>query len=239
MNKSISLMNLAVLLLTGAALAGCGGGGGNSNQAVTNSGRYVVNIKWPARGRLIPVASNSIKLVLNGKNGVIDTRVLARPASGDQTSTAFNNLGAGNVTLAASAFPTTDGTGVAQAAGSASGTVLNGKTSTITINMDSTIARLEVDPDDFFLAVGNTRVMTATAFDANNNVVLIDPTKITWSINSQIFFSITNSGVLKAITADSETTEEVTITATETESGKNIQGIATAFTNPPVNQENQ
>ena len=147
--KKITLIKLIPFVLLGAMISGCGGGG-SSVQPAAITGRFAVTIKWPSRSRLIPAAANSIKLTLSGDKGVLGTALLARPATGTESSTTFNGLSAGAVTLAASAFPNADGTGVAQAAGQAAGTVLNGKTTTITVSMDSTIASIQVTPDSFF-----------------------------------------------------------------------------------------
>ena len=74
--------------------------------------------------------------------------------------------------------------------------------------------------------------MTATAFDSENNIVLVDPSKIVWTIDNSTDFSITVSGILKSILRNTMfNSPQTTITATEKESGNNINGSAIAYTN--------
>src|ERR1051325_9734486 len=85
---------LAACIL-GAALAGCGGGGGVAGGA---TGRATFTVIWPDRSRLIPLAANSIKIdiVRNGNN--VGSQTLPRPAGGGPASVSFPLLPTGSLT---------------------------------------------------------------------------------------------------------------------------------------------
>jgi len=95
-----------VLVLPGCVLVnGCAGasrllGGG---AAATRGATATVRISWPARpdSRLIPLASNSIRIAIAGPDGFSATQVIARPA----TMATFANLPPGALTVVASAHP--------------------------------------------------------------------------------------------------------------------------------------
>src|SRR6266852_3679710 len=106
-------------------ILGFGCGGGSTSQA--NTGRATLTIIWPDRSRLIPLASNSIQVVFSRGAQTIDSKIIPRPSSGNQTQTTFTNLKTGNLMLAATAFPNSDATGVAQATGTTSVTILSGQ----------------------------------------------------------------------------------------------------------------
>src|SRR5438552_1653442 len=61
-------------------LAGCGGSGGGTQSSTT--GRATLTIIWPDRSRLIPAASNSIKVAINKGSTAITSNVVARPSGG-------------------------------------------------------------------------------------------------------------------------------------------------------------
>src|SRR5262245_34914576 len=92
--------NLAIAVLSTFAVCGCGGGG--SVQLTNGTGRAVIKVTWPVRSRLIPVAANSIRVVFMRGAQFVDSQLLPRPPQGvNQTTTTFNNLKTGNLTLTA------------------------------------------------------------------------------------------------------------------------------------------
>src|SRR5258708_2966314 len=111
------------------ALASCGGSGGSGGSDSSRAaGKLSLTVKWPTRSRLIPPASNSIKAVVTVGSSIIGTHLFVGsdgPPSSPQVFT-FTNLPAGTVTLTATAFPTTTGTGVAQATGSVPASIVSG-----------------------------------------------------------------------------------------------------------------
>ena len=204
-----------VLLCLVLILAGCGGSGSSGGQT---AGALSLSVKWPARTRLIPVDSNSIVATLTDSTGkTIGTQTLVRPA----TTVSFTNLTPGQVTLSASAYPTTDGSGVAQATGSAPATITAGKNSQVTVTMADTIVKVTITPASPTVNVGASTTLTMTAYDAAGDVVLTSPTTTQWKSGTPADATIGSTGVLTGVLAGSSL-----ITVTETESG--VSGTTTA-----------
>ena len=212
------MKRLFVLFICAAAgvvlLSGCGGGGGGASRA----GTLVLTVKWPQGSRLIPVASNSIKATLLQGAGPtqLGSNVLPKPTGGaTSTSVVFNNLEAGAVTLSAIAYPTENGSGTAQASGSVPATIVSGQTTNVTVTMASTIDHVIVTPANPSVLAGNTLQMTATAYNAQNEVVLISGQTVTWSSTVTSKATVSGTGNVTGVAAGSSQ-----ISATETESGK-------------------
>ena len=204
------LASLALPLL----LAGCGGDGESASRATGNA---EFTIHWPDTTRLIPTAAQSIKISLSGTASV--ERTVVRPPVGtNQTTVTFNDLVIGNYTAAASAYPNADATGVVQATGSTSVTIVKNQTATGTLTMDTTVTKVSVSPATASISVGGTQSVTGSAQDAANATVLTAPTKWTWSSSDATIATVStaaNPATVTGVKAGS-----VTITGTESESGK-------------------
>jgi hypothetical protein len=203
-----SLMTATALF----AIAGCGGGGIESH---SGAGRAVLTVIWPDQTRLLPAASNSIKVTFVRATEVVATRVLARPASGNQTSASFDNLKVGELTLTATALPNANGTGIAQAQGSTPVTIIDGQTTNVSVTMNSTIDHLEVTAPNTTVNLGGTLPLTVTARDGVGNVVLLSPGKLQWSTSNPTVASVNSTGLATGIAIGA-----AQITVTDTESGK-------------------
>jgi hypothetical protein len=81
-----------VLTLGTAILTGCGGGKGDSSPAGTHAanGRAALTVRWPPRSRLIPFASESIKVSLSRGSALLGQALLVRPADGGQATAHFD-----------------------------------------------------------------------------------------------------------------------------------------------------
>jgi streptogramin lyase len=191
-------------------LAGCGGGSRPSSN--TRAGQVVLTVAWPSRSRLIPAASNSIKATLSGGGvPVSQTLVITRP----QTTVTFSQVPPGALTLTATAYPSTNGTGVAQALGNAPVTVQDGQTANVTVTMDSTIDHVDVTPLAPSIAVGDSIALTATAKDVSGNIVLLSPGKLQWTSQTSTVASVDGAGHAAGLTEGTSN-----ITAKDLESGK-------------------
>jgi hypothetical protein len=146
-------------------LPGCGGGSPNAATAPAaattltaagGQGTLEVLIKWPPvpepTSRLIPAAAKSILLVVTDANGRhLGEQRSRRPFTGQNqtppTDTAFfPDLPAGPVRVTASAFPNEDATGIPQATGSLTASVVaNQKTRTPPLTMGTTIVKVQID----------------------------------------------------------------------------------------------
>jgi 6-phosphogluconolactonase (cycloisomerase 2 family) len=204
------IRHLLATLLAASFLNGCGGGS-NGGQA----GRLSLTVHWPQPSRLIPVASNSIKAVLTRGTTTLGTRTLVRPQEGTWVTTVtFEDLEAGPVALIATAFPNADGTGTAQATGSAPTTIIAEQTANVTVTMASTIATIEITPPNPTVVVGQTVQLTATPKDSAGNVVLVAPGNLQWNSATTANATVNASGLVTGVAAGTSQ-----ITAQETEAG--------------------
>lgn len=207
------------LLMATAALtilSGCGGGG-NSSAISTDGGALQVGITWPEASRLIPIASNSIKIdVYDGAN-LVATELVPKPL----TLATFSNVPTGNLTVVATAYPNADGTGVAQATGTAGALITIANTTVVGITMGSTITHMDMTPTSLNLTGGQTSSVVATPKDASNNVVLVSPLNLSYLSSNPLVATVgLLDGSVLALLAGT-----TTITATELESG--VSGTAT------------
>ncbi len=198
---SVALAALA-LSLSIVALSGCGSGlrpGSGSAATRQKNGEIAFTVTWPEPSRLIPRAASSIQIRLfRGALEIATPVVLNKPTdftTGQAlvSKAAFSGLDVGGPTtpieyrVVATAFPTVGASGVAQATGqtAASSVLLSTTTPSarVPLTMNSTIARIEVAPNNLpSLLVSRFKTLTATCFDASNNVVLVDDGSITWSL---------------------------------------------------------
>jgi len=215
-------------------LAGCGGGGnglpGSGGSTATRArGQATVSVTWPERTRLVPDASNSIVITLVKTGTPLvgaapAPKTLTRPAAGQPLTTTaqFDNLELGTYTVSAVAYPTTDGSGVAQARkANVPINVVDGQNAAVPLTMDSTIDRIEITtPVTGNLRVGDTRDLFVVAKDASGAVVITSPRKITWTPLSSPVATLVVSATESKATATIVGVGTVVITATDTESGK-------------------
>src|SRR5204862_401741 len=125
-----------------AVLMGCGGQGGQQQP----TGRAVFTIIWPNDSRLIPAASNSIKVVIKRGAAVSATQTLARPVGGGPANVTFDTLPVDTLSATATAYPQANGTGVAQATATVPLVIQANQTTNFSLTMASTIDHLEVSP---------------------------------------------------------------------------------------------
>nr|CAA9280829.1 hypothetical protein AVDCRST_MAG63-3569 [uncultured Armatimonadetes bacterium] len=204
-------------------LAGCGGGG--SNAADANKGAASFTVVWPERSRLIPLRAESIKIdATQGGRPVATSQVVARPASGTNTSTVtFPQLPIGNVDITATAYPAADATGTAQAVGSVTVRINPDQTTQATLTMGSTIASLVLSVGtDLGFTVGDFGLtIQVSARDVNGDVVLLPTDDSPPTLPSTLSFQSTDTGVV-TVDADGFVTPvasgDAQIIVTETES---------------------
>jgi len=210
--------------LTG--LTGCGGGDSSATagKSAKTPGRVALTVKGPTPSRLIPATSKSIDAVLTSGGTTLAHKLLVKPTEAPWTTTVtFDNLTPGAVTLTAKAYPTTDGSGTAQATGSAGATIAAGAQSSVTISMASTIDHLAITPASPTINVGDRLQFTQTALDAQGNVVLTAPQNILWA-TSNSFIAQMSSGTGLSFAEHLGTS---TITVTDSETGKTGTTILT------------
>ena len=227
MRSLLAVTTLLMLATTTALLSsGCSSGGtqpyaGPISPAGTTRqvGSLSLDVVWPARDgtRLIPVASESIRVVVTAGETTVANRVVARPASGDRTNLILNEIPSGTVNVTATAHPQGNGSGTAQARGTIAVDVQPVQVSRVTLTMDSTIDRVLIAPDQPEVAPGGTIELVATALDAAGSLVLTAPSKWTWEKEGAAV-TVTPGGDRASVRGDAVGT--AVVRAKETESAK-------------------
>ena len=251
-------MRLFSLLCIGGLatlLAGCGGGlsnpitaaktttspaapgvGSAVNQRATGSAAFTIH--WPkvgaARGssRLIPAATQSIKIALMSGTTQIGTKTVTPTANASTSTVTFDNLTAGALHVVVGAFPTGDATGTAVAAGSVDVTITAGQVTNASLALASTIDHFTVSYAAPDLLAGETAPVTVTAYDANGSVVLLTPGALTWATSDAE--KATVAGTSTGATLTGVGAGAATITVTDSESGVtksfSVQGMTFGIT---------
>jgi len=223
----ISASLFLLMLLSGCSTNSVGPG----TSTMRTSAR--LTIQWPSSaasaGRLVPAATQSIKLVLSDTSGFSTNRVVDRPATGTSTTVTFTNVPVGALTVTATAYPQTGAAGTPLATGTSPLTTVAGQQASITLTMASTIDHLDITSTTLTTPTLGTLQLTATPKDSSGNVVLVAAGNISWT-----------SGTLANATVDS--TGKVTgvhpgtavITATESDTQKSASVTVTVTDAPPV-----
>jgi hypothetical protein len=206
-------------MLAASALAGCGTGA-NQASSGAGTGRVTVTVNWPTPGhsRLIPAATQSLRLDLESGATITASQILNAPTTGEptQVTTTFSGVPVGAYSLISNAYPQAGAVGTALATGSSPVTVSVGQASSVTITMGSTISALGISPANPTMALGQAPLtLNPVATDGAGNTVLVTPAKLTWVSNNTAVATVSSLGQVAAV-ADGITT----ITLTDTESGK-------------------
>ncbi|WP_309707186.1 PQQ-binding-like beta-propeller repeat protein [Armatimonas sp.] len=228
---------VSIITLLALALAGCGGGKNTRAPLAQATGRAAlqINIKWPEVGsRAIPTKAQSILITVSAGTTRIKDVIVARPVGSALTNTRIEEVPVGTLHIAATAFPEVNATGTAQATGAQDVAVTVGVTGSVSVTLGTTITQVRVTRKNGQRAVGLTRgedppltvtlspgasdSLTATALDADNNLVLTDPKRWSWTSAASTVCAITPTEDAASVTAGS--VGLTTLHITETESGK-------------------
>lgn len=230
--KPQRILALLICIYTAGMLAGCGGGSttgpGSAPAVASGRGALKLTVQWPVAtsGRLIPITSQSVQVVVKSKSGtVLATPPLLTKANGtnfpnNTTSVTVSDLPAGppGVVITATAFHQPDGSGVAQATATISFEVVANTTSrTKDLVMDTTVTNVLLTPSATSVAQGGQITVIASARDASNNVVFVAPDKYSGAANDNAAFTVVQGGSQFTLTALK--TGTFTFTVKETESG--------------------
>lgn len=223
-----AILATMLLLAVGLWLGGC-----NSSEPIAGSpsartGSARLSISWPSQTtRLIPARTNSIAVEIS-TGDFTRQQLILRPVEGNESTVEFADLPIGTLTVAATAYPTADGTGVPLAAGNAPMVTKGGEITPVTLTMASTIDHLELTAPAGTLTDSDTLDMTATPRDVQGRVVLVAPGSITWAATPGTVATIdTGSGRVHGVSPG-----RVSVTATEAESGA-TGNLELTVTRPP------
>jgi uncharacterized protein YjdB len=168
MTRYWSLAAVAVLMATGAF--GCGSGGGTSAR-----GSLAMVVSWPVRSAaLLPQGAQSVRVTIKDGTGapIAGPRLITRKQGVGSETVVFQGLTPGPILVEVTAHGQPDGTDPPLSAGQTSGTIQEGMTAKIAVSMSSTVAFVQIQPTQFALSRGKTQPLTATAFDAQQRMLL-------------------------------------------------------------------
>ncbi|HRK20343.1 MAG TPA: Ig-like domain-containing protein [Fimbriimonadaceae bacterium] len=218
---------LVVLLFASCVFyLGCGGHGGAASNGDA-SGTISFRIDWPEPSRLIPIAANSISVEIAVEGKVVAERVIPKPPEGQSsTETTLSNLPPVMVQFTATAYPNTDGTGVAQASGGTTLQLQPNKTVQSTVTMASTITSVGISPTPVNLTVGQNTPVSVEARDSQDRLVLVSSNSVTWSSSDSSKVSILGLANSPNAVATGVAQGNATIQVNEAESGKSASATA-------------
>lgn len=228
-------MKLHSLALLALLAAGCGGGSSSPSPAKTDTRYGVLTVRWPDRGRLIPLASNSLVATLFQNGQAVASQTVIRPdgSGANTTQTTFSGLAYGSYTLDVRAYPAADGTGTAQAVGAGTMTVTEDQPGAATVALASTVAHLSIVPA--VLDKGATLAVDASATDADGNVVLLSAgdgeEALTWSTLDTHFATVTGTGPTATLKGVHSGATTVTATLKTTDAGATVSTTAPVTVN--------
>jgi outer membrane protein assembly factor BamB len=192
------LLKLSLSIGVTGILYGCGGG--NSRETPTSaSAQGSAQFKIT---RYLPSYANSIVAELtlpsdpNVRHTLLSNRPDTLPAS--QTMT-FNNLPAGTTYhLQCRAYVEREGRGEVVAMASTEVSIQAGQTTRASLVLGSTIQTIEIQGQPLRSVAGACLTLTGRVLDASNNILLLPPNALTWSIVSGATLgSITPTGELR------------------------------------------
>ncbi len=215
---------LAALLLLFVAW-GCGGS--QNNGGAVQQANLILTIQWPARQpALIPNSSQSISIVVSVGSKTLAHQEAKRPTGAQtQTTASFAGIPVGSVTIAASAFASTDGSGTAQATGQTTVQVTSDSVAQVGISMVSTVATLALSPNPLTVIKGAAVSLTATAYDSQNRIVLTSSTAgqdLTWVSASTAIATVGGSGSTVQVTGVAFGSTSVTATIKVNDAGQTV-----------------
>jgi hypothetical protein len=210
------VIRAAALLLALILLTSCGTSPNGNSGATRGPGKATISIKWPIPGkaRVIPAASQSITITIQQGKTVLQTQTVARPTTGNTSSTVFTNLPLGSLLFTATAYPNADGTGIAQATGTAVETIAANVATNVTVDMNSTVTLLVPSVSVLPIAVGRTAQVQVTTEDSAGDVVLTSTSSVTYVSANKSIATVDPNGQVNGIGAG-----QTTVTITDTDSG--------------------
>jgi hypothetical protein len=207
------ILSIALVILLTQGLIGCGGGSTSSKY-----GSVSFRVQWPERNRLIPTASDSIKVEVKDGEKVVGSLVLQRPAEGGVSEAKIGSLPVKTLTNVVTAYPFVDASGVAQAEATGTVTIKANEEVRVSITLVSTIDRLEpLGANPLRLAVGEKYKLSVSPKNAKGELVLILDFSLVYSSDNPSVIAVTNQ-LEGEVTALAKGTAKITIT--EPESGK-------------------
>ena len=187
MTRSRLTVELCIAVVLTLALVGCGGGGGGAPRGAAAT--LAVTIKWPTAQPAavlpseIPVATKCIEAKASNGTTWLANAAVVRPLSATTSTLTFSDVPPGPVHFHFGAYSdyTTDATNTVSSSGNMLAwatvdvTVAAGETRQVNATLGTAPTRIAITAPagQFSVLKGNVLPLTATAYDAENNVLLI------------------------------------------------------------------
>jgi hypothetical protein len=229
-------------------LIGCGGGGGGggtdssgtvsagttaSDGATTGttvgSGSVLYTLQWPVQTRAIPPYALSVVISAYdfGTTNIVAQQTVNRNNGAAYNQTVMFKLPPGKYTIIAEAKPNANGGGDTIASDAITTTIVNGQTTSTTLQFTSLVAKLFVDDLPSQAAIGQTFQVHAHAEDSQGGAILLPPAALDWTITAGgTFANITHGGQLTLLNPGSVTIQvrDIDTNVTGTKSITLVQG---------------
>jgi hypothetical protein len=196
---------------------GCGGS--KSASSMTKSASIKLTVDWPDRqvSRLVPYASESIKITISNSAGFVKSAVLSRPMA----ELTVGDLPPGELQIQAAAFPSANPTDdVPQAAATQMVTAVADQVFQLALTLASTVDHVVIGSDVSKLRRGDETTMSATAYDISNRLILTNSATWQWTSSDDAVLSVdATSGSIRVLAAAKGA---ASIVAMENESGKSV-----------------
>jgi hypothetical protein len=199
-----------LIILLAVLLSGCGGG--NNLGAARGTGSVAVAFRWPAPTRVIPTSAESLVVTITYPNEYCVSKTVNRPTTalaGTTEQVEFFGLLTGPATLEISAYSGLDGTGLQLAFGAAALNIQPGRHANVSLTLASVPSVLNLSGPYEPIKIGDTPLITATAYDALESMILLPDGAIEWNATPASVATISADGVLTAVSDGT-----VTVTAT-------------------------
>ena len=208
---SLSLVVPVVSTVTG----GCGGS--KAASSATRLATIKLMVEWPDRpvSRLIPVASESIKVTVTNSSGFVKSLVLVRPTA----TLLMGDLPPGELQVQAVAYPTANPVDdVAQASATQMVTATADQTFQLALTLTSTVDHVVIASNVSSMRRGEETTMSVSAFDSANRLVLTNPATWQWTTSDAGVLSL--GAATQSISVVASAKGKASIQALESESGK-------------------
>lgn len=200
------------------------------NKTANTTGRAILSVRWPERTRLIPFAAESIRVKITSGASILVDSAIPRPEQGGLATVSFDYLPVGLLIVSATAHPNANGTGVAQAQGTTTATIIADAATEIRLTLASAIDRLELTPTSLALRVGDTQTLAPSPKNAAGATVLVMGATLEWTSSDSTIAAVVGG------TVTAQKAGEATITVRETESGKSASATVVVTAVPTGNE---
>jgi hypothetical protein len=215
--SSISMAITLTLVIPGISMLMAGCGGSKSASSVSRLATIKLTVAWPDRqpSRLIPLASESIKVTITNSSGFVKSQLLERPTA----TLLIGDLPPGELQIQAVAYPTANPVDdVAQAVVTQMVTAVADQVFDLALTLASTVDHVAIGSSVTKLRKGEETTMSVSAYDISNRLVLTSPETWRWSTSNPAVLTVGSATQPGYVFATSKGNASVQVL--ESESGK-------------------